>query len=74
MEYFKAKRLREEWGNKPCEHAKIEKEYYADTHTLDYACRQCGKEFNLLEMIEAKDNQRKRRKTGVIHLDSDYLS
>jgi len=62
MEYFTAKKLREEWGSKPCSHPKIEKEYYTDTHTLDYVCRQCGKEFTLLEMIETKDSQRKGQK------------
>ncbi len=67
MEYFSAQKLREEWGNKPCNHPKIEKEYYADTHTLDYVCRQCGKEFTLLEMIETKDNQRKNRRVGVTY-------
>jgi hypothetical protein len=62
MEYFTAKKLREEWGLKPCDHPKVEKEYYADTHTLDYVCRQCGAEFNVLEMLELRDNQRKKRK------------
>jgi DNA-directed RNA polymerase subunit RPC12/RpoP len=62
MEYFTAKKLREEWGSKPCDHPKVEKEYYADTHTLDYVCRQCGTEFNVLEMLELRDNQKKREK------------
>jgi len=62
MEYFKAKKLREEWGAKSCDHPKLEKEYYADTHTLDYVCRECGAEFTLLEMIELRDKQRKKRR------------
>ncbi len=61
MEYYAAKKLREAWGDKPCSHLKIEKEYYADTHTLDYACKQCGKEFNVLEMIETEHNNSKKR-------------
>ncbi len=65
MEYFKARKLREEWGAKPCDHSTIEREYYADTFTLDYVCRQCGTEFNLLGMLEFKDNQRKKRKATV---------
>jgi len=61
MEYNQAKKLREEWGGKPCDHTRIEKEYFADTHTLDYVCKQCGAEFNVLEMLEIRDNQRKKR-------------
>ncbi len=66
MEYLTAKKVREEWGNKPCDHPEIEKEYYADTHTLDYVCKQCGKEFNVLEMLETRDNLRKRKKQRVL--------
>lgn len=62
MEYQISKKVREEWGSKPCNHPKIEKEYYADTHTLDYVCVQCGKEFTVLEMLEARDNLRRGRK------------
>jgi hypothetical protein len=62
MESLQAKKLREEWGAKPCSHPKLVKEYYADTHTLDYVCTLCGAEFNILEMLEIRDNQRKRRK------------
>jgi len=62
MESLIAKKLRVEWGDKPCNHPKIEKEYYADTHTLDYVCILCGKEFNVLEMLETRDNLRKIKK------------
>jgi len=62
MEYFAAKKIREEWGDKPCDHPKIEREFYADTFTLDYVCRKCGKEFAILEMLETKDNLTKIRK------------
>ena len=62
MESLQAKKLREEWGAKPCDHPKLEKEYYADTHTLDYVCKQCGAEFNVLEMLEIRDNHRKKKK------------
>jgi hypothetical protein len=62
MEYLKAKKIREEWGEKPCDHPKIEREFYGDTHTLDWVCSQCGTEFNVLEMLELKDNQRKNKK------------
>jgi DNA-directed RNA polymerase subunit RPC12/RpoP len=62
MESLQAKKLREEWGTKPCSHPKLVMEYYADTHTMDYVCTQCGAEFNVLEMLEIRGNQQKKRK------------
>lgn len=66
MEYFTAKKVRDEWGNKPCDHPKIEKEYFADTHTIDYVCSQCGKEFTILEMFETKANLKRSRKDKTL--------
>ncbi|EAQ63729.1 hypothetical protein MED121_03492 [Marinomonas sp. MED121] len=34
--------LRLNWGDKPCEHPKLEKEYDRDASTGDYVCTQCG--------------------------------
>lgn len=65
MEHLIAKKFREDWGSKPCDHPKIEKEYFADTHTLDYVCSQCGKEFTVLEMLEAKDIYIKNKKRSA---------
>jgi len=62
MEYFKAKEIREQWGDKPCDHPKLEREFYGDTYTLDYVCTQCGKEFNILETFEIKEKQIKDKK------------
>jgi len=65
MEYFSAKMIREQWGDKPCDHSKLEREFYGDTYTLDYVCTQCGKEFNLLEALELKEKQRNVRKISA---------
>lgn len=62
MEYFKAKKLRENWGETPCDHPKLEREFYGDTYTLDYVCTQCGKELNLLETFELWERKRKIKK------------
>jgi len=67
MEYLEVKKLRENWGGKPCDHPKFEREYYGDTFTLDYACNQCGAEFNLLEMLEAKHKKRRLKKELTLH-------
>ncbi len=42
MQHEKAKELEKDWGNKPCNHPRIEKEYYLGTQTGDYVCTTCG--------------------------------
>ncbi|MBO4234796.1 hypothetical protein FO675_10950 [Riemerella anatipestifer] len=45
MQLQKARELQQMWGNKPCDHKELEKEYFNSTATGDYACRVCGKAF-----------------------------
>jgi hypothetical protein len=63
MEYYVAQKLMESWGEKPCDHPRLEKEYYTGAFLTNYVCIQCGKEFTIpqkLEMAEArKRNVRK---------------
>ena len=42
MQSEEAKELRSKWGNKPCNHPALEKEYYLGSATGDYACNTCG--------------------------------
>jgi len=50
-----AERLREKWGDKPCDHPEIKRaQYDLGGTTGDYVCLQCGKEF-----IEGEDWERK---------------
>lgn len=42
MQMDEAERLRETWGNKPCDHPNITKEYYLGAQTGDYVCTKCG--------------------------------
>ncbi|HOW87124.1 MAG TPA: hypothetical protein P5561_03360 [Candidatus Omnitrophota bacterium] len=42
MQANEAERLRKEWGAKPCEHPKWEKEYILGSDTGDKVCSQCG--------------------------------
>ena len=42
MQMEDAKKLRKAWGNKPCDHPKLEKEYFLGSATNDYVCTQCG--------------------------------
>jgi transposase-like protein len=45
MQMEKAEQIRKVWGDKPCNHPNIEKEYYLGSQTDDYVCTQCGKTF-----------------------------
>jgi hypothetical protein len=60
MEYYKALKLREEWGDKPCDHPKLEKVYFTGAFLLNYACMQCGAEFTVAQKLE-RDLERKRK-------------
>lgn len=45
MQMKEAERLQEEWGDKPCHHPHLTKEYFMGAHTGDYACTTCGRTF-----------------------------
>nr|AKN36100.1 hypothetical protein [Vibrio tasmaniensis]AKN40821.1 hypothetical protein [Vibrio sp. 1F_189] len=42
MQMNEAAKLRVKWGNKPCSHPNIDKEFYEGSPTGDYVCTQCG--------------------------------
>jgi hypothetical protein len=35
-------KLKKQWGNKPCDHPRLLKEYHLGMATGDYVCEQCG--------------------------------
>lgn len=43
MQMNKAGALREKWGDKPCDHPSLDKEYELGAATGDYVCTTCGK-------------------------------
>ena len=43
MQSSEAIKLREKWGDKPCDHESLDKEYYLGSATGDYVCKQCGR-------------------------------
>jgi hypothetical protein len=57
MQMEQAKRKRAAWGDKPCDHPHLDKEYYRGAQTGDYACLQCGASF----MYDEMDAMRKKR-------------
>ena len=58
MEYSAAQKVKDAWGNKPCDHQHIEKEYYVGAFLINWVCTQCGKEFTIAEKLEM-DQSRK---------------
>lgn len=52
MEYYYQQRLKESWGDKPCNHPHLEKVYYTGAFLTNYACVQCGKEFSIAQKME----------------------
>jgi hypothetical protein len=52
MEYYTALKLKEEWGNKPCEHPRLEKVYFTGAFLINYVCTTCGAEFTIAKKME----------------------
>lgn len=52
MQADKAEILRKKWGNKPCNHPDLDKEYILSAQTGDYICTTCGKVFFSREEAE----------------------
>lgn len=42
MQMRDAAALRQRWGDKPCEHPRLDKEYHLGSATGDYVCTTCG--------------------------------
>jgi hypothetical protein len=47
MQNSKANRLQKAWGDKPCDHPHVEKEYYLGAATGDYVCTRCGADVDM---------------------------
>lgn len=57
MQKERAKELRQKWGDKPCDHPKLEKEYHLGGDTGDKICVQCGSEFTSEEAKRLRDRK-----------------
>jgi MinD superfamily P-loop ATPase len=58
MQMRDAEQLRTRWGNKPCTHPMLAKEYDRSIQTGDFRCTTCGECFSS-EQAEAIRQQRK---------------
>jgi hypothetical protein len=59
MEYLVVQKVKEAWGKKPCDHPRLEKEFYVGAFLINWVCTQCGKEFTISQKLEmAQDRKR----------------
>jgi hypothetical protein len=58
MKSKRAKQLRDEWGDKPCDHPAFSKEYDLGVHTGGYVCTQCGASVTWREKAEIAAGRR----------------
>lgn len=63
MQMRKAAQRRKEWGEKPCNHDDVDREYYLGAHTGDIVCTICGRNFTNMEEVESdRQKQREQKK------------
>jgi hypothetical protein len=58
MEYIQAQKLREQWGNKPCDHPGFEKLYYTGAFLVTYVCTTCGEDFTIPQKMEIEEERK----------------
>jgi DNA-directed RNA polymerase subunit RPC12/RpoP len=58
MQAKKAEALRSEWGDRPCEHPTLAKEYAEGKKTGDYVCAQCGAKITFRERAQIMASRR----------------
>jgi len=58
MQAKKAAALREAWGEKPCNHPALAKEYASGVRTGDYVCTQCGAKLTFRQRAEILESRR----------------
>jgi hypothetical protein len=58
MEYIVAQKLKDSWGEKPCSHPHLEKEYYTGAFLTNYVCTTCGMEFTIPQKLEMDEERR----------------
>jgi hypothetical protein len=61
MQFDRAQELRKLWGDKPCNHPEVDKEYYLGAQTGDLVCTQCGSTFLSYEEVEASRNAMRKQ-------------
>lgn len=61
MQMSEIKKLKDSWGNKPCDHPELDKEYILGYQTGDYICTSCGESFlaeQAKKILEKRQNKK----------------
>ena len=58
-----AEMLRKVWGDKPCSHPVLHREYDLGSHTGDFICGQCGKCFSPNEVDQLEKERKVKEKS-----------
>lgn len=58
MQKKRATALKEAWGDKPCAHPELAREYDLGKRTGNYVCTQCGATFTFRERAEIMATRR----------------
>lgn len=61
MQMDRAAELRQSWGDRPCSHPDLDKEYHLGMQTGDYVCTQCGRSFSPAERAAVEAARSDRR-------------
>jgi hypothetical protein len=65
MEYSTSIKLKEAWGNKPCEHPSFEKVYYSGAFLLNYSCTVCGADFTIAQKMDIDETRKNIKKAAI---------
>jgi hypothetical protein len=58
MEYYSLQKIKDDWGDKPCDHPTLEKVYYTGAFLTVYCCTSCGKEFTISQKLEIDETRK----------------
>jgi hypothetical protein len=62
MEYYESLKIKEQWGDKPCQHEHLEKIYYSGAFLTVYVCSKCAREFTISEKLEMDEQAKADKK------------
>jgi hypothetical protein len=69
MQMDEPARLRKDWGDKPCDHKSLDKEYHLGSATGDYVCKQCGRSGPGRDWPEKEGNEGWKPKLRAIEVE-----
>ena len=67
MEFYETQKLKENWGDKPCDHPQVEKIFYYGAFLTVYGCVQCGAEISIAQKLEMDRERKAQRAEKSIH-------